>query len=49
MKGETEMDKILKRTAKVLAKITYSSAVAGAGTASLMGIYQPKTPKSLLK
>jgi len=43
------MKNISTLVAKVLAKITFSAAVAGAGKASLMGIYQPKTPKSLLK
>jgi len=43
------MEKLLTLAAKTLAKITYASAVAGAGTPSTKGIYQPKTPKALLK
>ena len=43
------MGKLTIMIAKTLAKITYASAVMGAGSASLHGVYQPKTPKSLLK
>lgn len=41
------MKKIAVVVAKVLAKVTYSAAVAGAESASLKGAYQPKTPKAL--
>lgn len=42
------MKKLLNLVAHVLAKVTFTSAVAGAESASHFGIYQPKTPKSLL-
>jgi len=41
--------KVLQKTAKSLANVIYTAAVAGAGTASHLGIYQSKTPKSLLR
>jgi len=44
-----KMEKLLTLAAKTLANITYSSAVAGASTASTKGLCQPKTPKALLK
>jgi len=43
------MENFLNFVASVLATFTYFSAVAGAGSASTGGTYQPKTPKSLLK
>ena len=43
------MNKALDLMATVLAKVTFMSAVAGAEAASSMGIYQPKTPESLIE
>ena len=43
------MTKLLVITANLMAKATYRSAVAAAGSVSFRGIYQPKTPKALLK
>lgn len=43
------MDKLLNVMARILARVTFTSAVAGANSASLFGIYQPKTPKTLLQ
>jgi len=43
------MNNLLNKFAGVLANVTYSAAIAGANSASNGGIYQPKTPKALLK
>ena len=43
------MERFLDLAAAFLAMVTYSSAVAGAGAASAFSVYQPKTPKILLK
>jgi len=43
------MKNLLDAVANVLAKVTYTSAVVGAGTQSTNGAYQPKTPASLCK
>ena len=42
------MKKVLSLVAHFLAKVTLVSAVAGAESASMMGIYQLKTPKCLI-
>ena len=49
MKRGDRMNKVLDLMAAVLAKVTFVSAVAGAESASLMGMYQPKTPEMLTK
>lgn len=43
------MEKLYDLVAACMAATSYFSAVAGAGAASVMHIYQPKTPKALLK
>ncbi|MCX7615405.1 MAG: cyclic lactone autoinducer peptide [Clostridiales bacterium] len=40
---------IFKCLAKVTAQFSQFTASASAGTASQLGVYQPKVPKSLLK
>ncbi|MCL2399867.1 MAG: cyclic lactone autoinducer peptide [Defluviitaleaceae bacterium] len=42
------MKKVLSLVAHLLAKVTFTAAVAGAESASWGGIYQPKTPQSLV-
>ena len=42
------MKKVLSLAAHFLARVTFVSAIAGAESASLVGIYQSKTPKSLV-
>ena len=43
------MEKLLDMVASILTNATLFSAIVGAGSASTGGIYQPKTPVSLLK
>ena len=42
------MEKLVNIMVMVFASFIYSSAIAGASTASHMGLYQSKTPKSLI-
>ena len=43
------MKKVLNVAARFLARLTFTTAVAGAESASFAGIYQPKTPEALTK
>lgn len=43
------MNIIKKAVTNVLVKITYKTAVHGAGLASRLGLYQPKVPDRLTK
>lgn len=38
---------MIKLIGKIIAGAAYSSAMAGAGLASIWNVYQPKEPKSL--
>lgn len=39
--------KVMKKTAKVMAKVSSKSAVSVSSSASLVGYHQPKEPKVL--
>ena len=41
------MGKFMDTAARLLARATFASAVAGAKSASFLGFHQPKTPKTL--